>query len=123
MGDEMERDSGDRFDVAVIGAGQAGLAMGYFLAKEGRNFTILEASSSPGANVPTHKNARARVMGSDCLSGSALVPQLAALSPSKNGVSRLFFGLSTPSRCTRRSAMRAACQRSFSHARRPFAIR
>ncbi len=49
MGDEMARDSGDRFDVAVIGAGQAGLAMGYFLAKEGRNFTILEASDSIGS--------------------------------------------------------------------------
>jgi putative flavoprotein involved in K+ transport len=49
MGAEMERDSGDRFDVAVIGAGQAGLAMGYFLGKEGRNFTILEASGSIGA--------------------------------------------------------------------------
>ena len=49
MGDEMERDSGDRFEVAVIGAGQAGLAVGYFLAKEGRNFTILEASDSIGS--------------------------------------------------------------------------
>ena len=49
MGDEMARDSGDRVDVAVIGAGQAGLAMGYFLAKEGRNFTILEASDSIGS--------------------------------------------------------------------------
>ncbi len=49
MGDEMERGSGDRFDVAVIGAGQAGLAVGYFLAKEGRHFTILEASDSIGA--------------------------------------------------------------------------
>ena len=49
MGDEMERGSGDRFDVAVIGAGQAGLAMGYFLAREGRHFTILEASDSIGS--------------------------------------------------------------------------
>ncbi len=49
MGDEMARESGDRFDVAVIGAGQAGLALGYFLAKEGRNFTILEASDSIGS--------------------------------------------------------------------------
>jgi putative flavoprotein involved in K+ transport len=49
MADETERSSGDRFDVAVIGAGQAGLAMGYFLAKEGRPFTILEAEGSIGA--------------------------------------------------------------------------
>jgi putative flavoprotein involved in K+ transport len=41
--------SGDRFDVAVIGAGQAGLAMGYFLAKEGRHFTMLEAAGSIGS--------------------------------------------------------------------------
>ena len=33
----------------MIGAGQAGLAMGYFLAKEGRHFTILEASDSIGS--------------------------------------------------------------------------
>ncbi len=44
----MERASGDRFDVVVIGAGQAGLAMGYFLARDGRHFTILEASDSIG---------------------------------------------------------------------------
>src|SRR5580765_2402859 len=41
--------SGDRFDVAVIGGGQAGLAIGYFLAREGRHFTILEAADSIGA--------------------------------------------------------------------------
>ena len=32
-----------RVDVAVIGAGQAGLAIGYFLARQGRRFVILEA--------------------------------------------------------------------------------
>jgi putative flavoprotein involved in K+ transport len=35
----MER---ERFDVAVIGAGQAGLAIGYFLRNQGRRFVILE---------------------------------------------------------------------------------
>ena len=49
MTDEMANGSDDRFEVAVIGAGQAGLAMGYFLAREGRHFTILEASGSIGA--------------------------------------------------------------------------
>jgi putative flavoprotein involved in K+ transport len=49
MEDEMEGGPGDRFDVAVIGAGQAGLAMGYFLAKERRRFTILEVSGSIGS--------------------------------------------------------------------------
>ena len=45
----MERSPGSRFDVAVIGAGQAGLAIGYFLAEQGRRFTILEAADSIGA--------------------------------------------------------------------------
>ena len=30
------------YEVAVVGAGQAGLAMGYFLARQGRRFVILE---------------------------------------------------------------------------------
>src|SRR6266516_1145381 len=41
--------SRERFDVVVIGAGQAGLAMGYFLARQGRRFVILEAADSIGA--------------------------------------------------------------------------
>ena len=49
MTEEMAGRSEDRFEVAVIGAGQAGLAMGYFLAREGRHFTILEAAGSIGA--------------------------------------------------------------------------
>ena len=39
----------DRFDVVVIGAGQAGLAIGYFLARQGRRFAILEAADAVGA--------------------------------------------------------------------------
>ena len=39
----------DRFDVAVIGAGQAGLAIGYFLAQQGRRFVILESADSVGS--------------------------------------------------------------------------
>lgn len=34
--------SEQRFDVVVVGAGQAGLAMGYFLANQGQHFIILE---------------------------------------------------------------------------------
>ena len=41
--------SRERFDVVVIGAGQAGLAIGYFLARQGRRFVILEAADSIGA--------------------------------------------------------------------------
>lgn len=39
----------DRYDTVVIGAGQAGLAIGYFLAKQGRRFVILEAANAAGA--------------------------------------------------------------------------
>jgi putative flavoprotein involved in K+ transport len=46
---ETERSSADRVDVAVVGAGQAGLAMGYFLARQGRRFVVLEASASIGS--------------------------------------------------------------------------
>jgi putative flavoprotein involved in K+ transport len=41
--------SEERVDVVVIGAGQAGLAMGHFLARQGRRFVILEAEESVGA--------------------------------------------------------------------------
>ncbi len=41
--------SRERFDVVVIGAGQAGLAMGYFLAREGLRFTIVDAADSIGS--------------------------------------------------------------------------
>jgi putative flavoprotein involved in K+ transport len=39
-------DGGRRLDVAVIGGGQAGLAIGHFLARAGRRFVILEAGES-----------------------------------------------------------------------------
>jgi len=42
-------DSANRRDVIVVGGGQAGLAMGYFLARERRDFTILEAAEEPAA--------------------------------------------------------------------------
>jgi putative flavoprotein involved in K+ transport len=38
-----------RFEVIVIGAGQAGLAMGYLLAQQGRHFVILDNAPSIGA--------------------------------------------------------------------------
>lgn len=41
--------SADRLDVAVIGAGQAGLAIGYFLAQQGRQFAILDRADAVGA--------------------------------------------------------------------------
>jgi len=36
-------------EVVVIGGGQAGLAIGYLLAQQGRRFTILEAAREPAA--------------------------------------------------------------------------
>jgi putative flavoprotein involved in K+ transport len=39
----------ERFDVVVVGAGQAGLTMGYLLAQQRRRFVILEAADSIGA--------------------------------------------------------------------------
>jgi putative flavoprotein involved in K+ transport len=36
-------------DVVVVGGGQAGLAIGYFLAKQDQSFTILEAAGEPAA--------------------------------------------------------------------------
>jgi putative flavoprotein involved in K+ transport len=40
----------DSYDVAVVGAGQAGLALGYFLTHQGRNSVILEAADEPAAS-------------------------------------------------------------------------
>ena len=39
----------ERREVVVVGGGQAGLAIGYFLARQGRGFTILEAAKEPAA--------------------------------------------------------------------------
>ena len=36
-------------EVVVVGVGQAGLAMGRQLARQGREFTILEADKAPAA--------------------------------------------------------------------------
>jgi putative flavoprotein involved in K+ transport len=38
-----------RHDVIVVGGGQAGLAIGYFLAQQRRDFAILEAAAEPAA--------------------------------------------------------------------------
>src|SRR5947207_4342937 len=39
----------DHLEVIVVGGGQAGLAIGYFLAQQGRNFAILETAEEPAA--------------------------------------------------------------------------
>ena len=47
----MSADGGapQRFDVIVIGAGQAGLAIGHFLAQQSNRFVIVDAADSVGA--------------------------------------------------------------------------
>jgi putative flavoprotein involved in K+ transport len=40
---------GDELEAIVVGGGQAGLAIGHFLAQQGRNFAILEAAEEPAA--------------------------------------------------------------------------
>jgi cation diffusion facilitator CzcD-associated flavoprotein CzcO len=42
----------ERVDVAVIGAGQAGLAAGYHLRKSGLDYVLLDAASEPGGSWP-----------------------------------------------------------------------
>src|SRR5207248_2002706 len=45
-------------DYLVIGAGPAGLQLGYFLEQAGRNYLILEAGDSPGSffrTFPRHR--------------------------------------------------------------------
>jgi putative flavoprotein involved in K+ transport len=42
-----ESSASRRHEVVVVGGGQAGLAIGYFLAQQGRDFTILEAGAEP----------------------------------------------------------------------------
>lgn len=47
--DLVDEPSSRRFEVIVIGAGQAGLAMGYFRAQQERHFAILDSAPSIGA--------------------------------------------------------------------------
>jgi putative flavoprotein involved in K+ transport len=45
----VDERSRERYDVVVVGAGQAGLAIGYFLAHEGCRFVIVDGADSIGA--------------------------------------------------------------------------
>jgi Predicted flavoprotein involved in K+ transport len=44
----MDGNGTERFETVVIGGGQAGLAMGYYLAKSGRSYVILDAEERVG---------------------------------------------------------------------------
>src|SRR3954467_9256153 len=39
----------DRYDVIVVGGGQAGLAVGHHLRRQGRRFVLLDAANRPAA--------------------------------------------------------------------------
>src|SRR5215210_2679336 len=45
----MTNTANQKRELIVIGGGQAGLAIGYLLARQGRDFTILEAAGEPAA--------------------------------------------------------------------------
>ena len=71
----------ERFDVVVIGAGQAGLSVGYHLAKRGLRFVILDANERIGDSVapavglaaPVHAGALRRP-GRHAVSGAQPAP-------------------------------------------------
>ncbi|WP_018621619.1 ArsO family NAD(P)H-dependent flavin-containing monooxygenase [Spirosoma luteum] len=44
----MNQPSSKEIDIVVIGGGQSGLAVGYFLRRTGRSFVILDAGPAPG---------------------------------------------------------------------------
>jgi putative flavoprotein involved in K+ transport len=48
-GPSGERSAARSFDVVVIGSGQAGLAIGHFLSRQGRRFLIVDGADSVGA--------------------------------------------------------------------------
>jgi putative flavoprotein involved in K+ transport len=49
LGEPEAKQGSASYEVAVIGAGQAGLAMGYFLKRQGCRFVILDAADSIGS--------------------------------------------------------------------------
>ncbi|CAG5897420.1 unnamed protein product [Menidia menidia] len=56
--DDPHRNGTRRYDYCVLGAGPAGLQMGYFLSKASRDYIILERNSGPGSffnKYPRHR--------------------------------------------------------------------
>lgn len=47
--DDRYHNGTGRYDYCVLGAGPAGLQMGHFLSKAGRDYIILERNSGPGS--------------------------------------------------------------------------
>ncbi|WP_317039485.1 NAD(P)-binding protein [Hymenobacter lapidarius] len=71
-------------DVLVIGAGQSGLAVGYYLRRSGRAFAMLDAAAGPGARGRTpgiRCGFSRRPMLVPCPAGSCPVPPMMAIPP------------------------------------------
>lgn len=49
LGNHNHQNATHPFDYCVLGAGPAGLQMGYFLSKAKRNYIILERNTGPGS--------------------------------------------------------------------------
>lgn len=49
LGNHYHQNATRRFDYCVLGAGPAGLQMGYFLSKAQRDYVILERNTEPGS--------------------------------------------------------------------------
>ena len=49
MGQPSVENAAEHYEVVVIGAGQSGLAMGYFLSRQKRRFLIVERARSVGS--------------------------------------------------------------------------
>ena len=49
MGQLSVENTAEHYEVVVIGAGQSGLAMGYFLSRQKRHFLIVERAGSVGS--------------------------------------------------------------------------
>ncbi len=84
----------ETFDTIVIGGGQAGLAVGYYLKKRGRSFVILDA---PGGHVPGARF--------DCSPPRATTGYRAGRSPLQGGRTRLRARRPTTSRPMRRDSI------------------
>ena len=52
----MSVNASERYEVAVIGAGQAGLAIGSFPSRQGRRFVILEAEDPVASRWRTRRD-------------------------------------------------------------------
>ena len=75
---KMQSNDAKRHDVIVVGGGQAGLAIGYLLAQQGHDFTILEAAAEPAAAWRARWDSLELFTAARCLSwqhtrGSALL--------------------------------------------------